>query len=341
MNSNLPAEVGGLSRSELEERVAGLMAANAELQRRLEAAGPPEGGPPSAEFLLQAMLDSTPDRIYFKDTQSRFIKCSRVTAERMGLKDANAIIGRTDFDFLPEDRARMFYEHEQRIMQSGEPLINEPQKKVLPDGDVIWTSATKVPLRDATGKIIGLVGINRDITEHKLENEALRRSRDEMEWLVAERTAELTRERLLLRRLIDNLPDAVYVKDARGRKILANPTDLVHCGGKTEAEVLGKTDFDLYPREVAEIYWADDQQVLRGKPVIDREEYFLDAAGQKQWVLTTKLPLHDNDGNTTGLVGIGRLITQRKQAEEALDAERRLMRTLIDNLPDAVYVKDT
>ena len=341
MNSNLPAEVGGLSRSELEERVAGLMAANAELQRRLEAAGPPEGGPPSAEFLLQAMLDSTPDRIYFKDTQSRFIKCSRVTAERMGLKDANAIIGRTDFDFLPEDRARMFYEHEQRIMQSGEPLINEPQKKVLPDGDVIWTSATKVPLRDATGKIIGLVGINRDITEHKLENEALRRSRDEMEWLVAERTAELTRERLLLRRLIDNLPDAVYVKDARGRKILANPTDLVHCGGKTEAEVLGKTDFDLYPREVAEIYWADDQQVLRGKPVIDREEYFLDEAGQKQWVLTTKLPLHDNDGNTTGLVGIGRLITQRKQAEEALDAERRLMRTLIDHLPDAVYVKDT
>jgi sigma-B regulation protein RsbU (phosphoserine phosphatase) len=263
-----------------------------------------------------------------------------VTAERLGGKIPEQVVGKTDFDFLPEERARLYFETEQRIMQTGEPLINHLQKRVLPDGDVIWTSATKVPMRDAAGTIIGLVGINLDITEHKQEAEELRRSRDEMEWLVAARTAELTRERLLLRKLIDHLPDAVYVKDIQGRKVLANQADLKNIRCKTEAEVVGKTDFDLFPREEAEKFWADDQQVLQGQPVIDREEYLLDAAGQKQWLLTTKLPLQDAQGRITGLVGIGRNITRRKQAEESLDRERRLLRTLIDNLPDGIYAKD-
>ena len=338
MTPNSPAELADLSRPELEQRAAQLADRNAELERLM--ARPANSPGMSAEFLLQAMLDSSPDRIYFKDTRSRFIKCSRAAARRLGVVDPEELVGKTDFDFLPTERAERFFEHEQNILRTGEPLVNVPQKQTRPDGEVVWTSATKVPLRDAAGTIIGLVGINRDITEHKQEAEALRRSRDELEELVAERTGELTRERRLLRTLIDHLPDAVYVKDLQGRKLLANPADLRNLRCATEAEALGRNDFDLFPREVAEQYWADDQQVLAGRPVIDREEYFVDETGVKQWLLTTKLPLRDAAGRITGLVGIGRLITRRKQAEAALDRERRLLRTLIDHLPDCIYAKD-
>ena len=341
MNQTPLAEWSRWSRGELEGRLAELAERNAILEQQLAAQGTASGTPLNPQFLFQATLDATPDRIYFKDRQSRFVKCSREVARRLGVENPDQVVGKTDFDFFPPERAGLYFENEQRIMQTGEALINEPQKLIQANGKVIWSSATKVPLRDAAGNIVGLVGINRDITAHKQEEEALRQSRDQLEWLVAERTGELTRERLLLRKLIDNLPDAVYVKDTEGRKVLVNRADLKNLGRKTEAEAIGKTDFDIYPADVAEKFWADDQQVLRGHPVIDREEYFLDEAGQKQWILTTKLPLQDAGGKVTGLVGIGRLITRRKEAEEALERERRLLRTLVDNLPDCIYAKDT
>jgi len=335
-HSNSSEELPRRSPEELEQRIVELSARNVLLERQLAAREPVAGARLDAPDLLQAMLDSSPDRIYFKDTRSRFIKCSRTVARHLGLPDPAAITGKTDFDFLPPERAKVYFENEQRIMK-----INEPQKRTLPNGEVVWISATKVPLRDGAGNIVGLVGINRDITEHKLETEMLRQSRDDLERLVAERTAELGRERQLLRTLIDHLPDGVYVKDAQGRKLLANPADMKRFGCPSEAAALGKTDFDLYPRELAEKFWADDQQVLSGQPVIEREEYFVDETGRKRWLLTTKLPLRDADGNVTGLVGIGRETTRRKEAEALLDRERRLLRTLVDNLPDCIYAKDT
>ena len=187
----------------------------------------------------------------------------------------------------------------------------------------------------------------------------MRQSHDELEKRVAERTAELSQERRLLRTLIDNLPDGIYAKDVAGRKTMANPADLENMGCKTETEAIGKSDFDFYPKDIAEKFWADDRKVIQGQPVINREEYLLDEEGRKRWALTSKLPLRDQNGKIVGLIGIGRDITQRKQAEEALrqaydelekrvaertaelSQERLLLRTLIDNLPDGIYTKDT
>jgi PAS domain S-box-containing protein len=140
------------------------------------------------------------------------------------------------------------------------------------------------------------------------------------------RTAEISHEQLLLRTLIDNLPDCIYAKDATGRKTMANPADLKNLRCKTEAEAVGKSDFDLFPREIAEQFWADDQRVIQGQPVINREEFFLDEQGRKRWLLTSKLPLHDPDGKIVGLVGIGRDITARKEAEAKLEeAHKQLL----------------
>jgi PAS domain S-box-containing protein len=130
---------------------------------------------------------------------------------------------------------------------------------------------------------------------------------------------ELRNERLLLRTVIDNIPDSIYSKDLALRKTLSNLTDMLHCGVKSEAEILGKTDFDLHPRELAEGFFADDQLVLQtGQPLLNREEYVVLENGQKQWQLTSKIPLKDKNGKVTGLVGIGRDITIRRRAEQEL-----------------------
>jgi len=135
---------------------------------------------------------------------------------------------------------------------------------------------------------------------------------------------------LLLRTLIDNLPDCIYAKDTAGRKTLANLADLKILRCTIEAEVLGKTDFDFYTREEATRFFENDQSVMKtGQAVIDREESFVDAKGRRQWLLTTKVPLRDPAGNIVGLVGIGRDITTLKEAKEAQrESEERLQQIL-------------
>ncbi len=129
--------------------------------------------------------------------------------------------------------------------------------------------------------------------------------------------AAVTKERNLLRTLIDNIPDGIYVKDKESRKLIVNPADVRLNGRTSEAEVLGKNDFDIYPTELAEKFFADDQAVIQtGQPVLNREEYVPDKNGQKRWLQTSKLPLRDENGQIIGLVGVGRDITEHKHIEE-------------------------
>lgn len=276
-----------------------------------------------ARVQLEAMLQHVPDRIFFKDTQSRFLMVSSAVAKRLGVADPSLLIGKTDFDFFTPAKAREFFEDEQKIIRTGQPLINKMEEQVLSNGEITWASVTKVPMRDKEGRVVGLVGIGRDITEQKRAENILRRSRDELEHQVAERTAELSQERRILRALIDHLPDAVYAKDVAARKTLANAADIRNIGCKSEAEVMGKTDFDYFPPDIAAKFFADDQAVLAGQPVLNREEYFFDADGRKHWLLTSKLPVTDAAGKIVGLVGIGREITSLKEAEEKLEAVRK------------------
>jgi PAS domain S-box-containing protein len=132
--------------------------------------------------------------------------------------------------------------------------------------------------------------------------------------------AEPAYERDLLRTVIENLPDAIYAKDAAARKVLANSADLKNYGCKIETEALGKTDFDLFPKEIAEKFFQDDQLVLqKGRKIVNREEKAVRPNGEEFWLLTTKVPWRNTAGNIIGLVGIGRDITAIKEAEAKLD----------------------
>ncbi len=121
--------------------------------------------------LLHALMDNIPDAIYFKDAEGRFVRVNRHAPYR-GNKNPEEVVGRTDFDFFAEAHARAAYEDEQRIVRTGQPLVDKEEKEVYPDGSTTWLSTTKVPVFDGEGRVTGIVGISRDITERKRALEA-------------------------------------------------------------------------------------------------------------------------------------------------------------------------
>ncbi|WP_116810098.1 PAS domain-containing hybrid sensor histidine kinase/response regulator [Steroidobacter cummioxidans] len=146
-------------------------------------------------------------------------------------------------------------------------------------------------------------------------------------------------ERALLRTVIDNVPDFIYAKDVDGRFLVANLA-VARNLGMTPDQLLGKHDFDLFPREVAKSFHEDEQALIRsGQPLVDREEIVTDAAGQPHDFLTSKIPVHDDRGRVTGLVGIGRDITMGKRmvaemrvAREAAEAANRSKSEFLANM---------
>ena len=126
--------------------------------------------------LIRTIIDSVPDRIYAKDRDGRFILCNQALVKRFNKNDVSEVLGKTDYDFLTYELANQFHNDEQKIINTGEPLVNHEESRGIIDGMHRWNLVTKVPLRDSTGNIIGIVGIGRDITEIKrreLESQVL------------------------------------------------------------------------------------------------------------------------------------------------------------------------
>jgi two-component system, sensor histidine kinase and response regulator len=154
--------------------------------------------------------------------------------------------------------------------------------------------------------------------------------------------AMLGNERKMLRSLIDNVPNFLYIKDTQARFVVAN----LHCarqlGLKTAEDLLGKSDFDLYPQNLAAGFYEDDQNVIRtGQPLLNREEMGVDSEGNPTRVLSTKVPILDKDGRITGIACVGIDITEQKCAEAELRDSRELFMLLLNSIPEGVYGIDT
>ncbi len=175
--------------------------------------------------------------------------------------------------------------------------------KVTPLGSVeLWLVST---LSLALLQAVLLTGLLLFLREFSGAQEKLRGSFD-----------ALARERTLLRTVIDNIPDAIYAKDASGRRQLGNRADALLLQAPSVADVVGRTGAELLPDEAAARLLAEDQQVLRtGDPVINREFPMTGPDGNARWLLVSKLPLRGPSGEITGMVGIDRDITERKRAE--------------------------
>jgi PAS domain S-box-containing protein len=153
----------------------------------------------------------------------------------------------------------------------------------------VFVEVTAAPVFDEKGEVTHVIEACRDITDRKRAEEALAQDRN------------------LLRTLIDYLPDCIYIKDREGRFLTANLATAHLMGVATPEELLGKTDWDFYPPDVAAQYQADEEELLRsGQPLVNKDEPHRDAAGGPLEILTTKVPLKDGEGKVVGLVGITR-----------------------------------
>ena len=155
-------------------------------------------------------------------------------------------------------------------------------------------------------------------------------------------TGDATLDPLILRVLMDTIPDHLYFKDLQSRFVRNNSAHARSLGAASPADCVGKTDYDYFSRDHAEEALRDEQEILRtGEPVIGKVEHntFLD--GTEAWVSTTKLIWRDAKGQVIGTFGLTRDITATKLAEDKLNEERTLLRTIIDHLPSRIFVKDT
>ena len=246
---------------------------------------------------LRALLEYSPDHLYFKDAQSRFLCINRTLAADLGLPRPSRAVGRTESDFRSPEKAAASFEDERRIMDTGEPVIDKLEMQES-RGRTQWVLTSKSPLRDETGRIVGTFGMSRDITELKAMEDAF------------------TQERLMLRSVIDHLPDYIFAKDREGRYILNNAAHARFLGKDSPEEVYGKTPHDLFAGEVAQKVHADDLEVM------ERREAILDQVEEPtpgRWLSTSKIPLYDGEGKVCGLVAISRDITEAKLAQEALE----------------------
>jgi PAS domain S-box-containing protein len=191
------------------------------------------------------------------------------------------------------------------------------------NGSTVWIRCRGKAIRDADGKPVRMLGAHQDISALKNAEE------------------NHANERLLLRTIIDKIPDVIYVKDSKSRKILANKADYTNCGFDLEEHVLGKSDFDVYPKEIAEQFFVNDQIILKQKEkALNSLEKIIKKTGETKWLMTTKLPLHNKDGDIIGIVGIGRDITQQKEAEEKLIQSEKTYREIFNSVEDALFIHD-
>ena len=128
--------------------------------------------------LLRTLIDSLPEQIYVKDTEGRYLLNNTGHARALGAESPEKFAGKSDFDFYPRKFAERYRADEQEIFRSGKPLVNKEEPSVDGEGNERWHSTTKVPLRDESGKIVGLLGITRDVTERTEAEEVLRESED-------------------------------------------------------------------------------------------------------------------------------------------------------------------
>lgn len=265
-----------------------------------------------SEKMFRKLFDESADPILLLD-ESGFTNCNAAAVSILRYSSKKELLDKKPWELSPEKQPDGTLS-----LVKAEMMI----KKAIAEGynrfEWIHTKSdgTDLPVEvmltsiQLKGKQF-LYTIWRDVTDRKLFEEKLRN------------------ERLLLRTVIDNLPASIYCKDTQGHKTLANLTELEFMGAKSESEVLGKTDFDIYPKEIAEGFFADDQSVMKTKnPVLNREEYLIAENGEKQWLLTSKIPMKDENGDVIGLVGIGRDITDRVRFTKEIQERNELLTKL-------------
>lgn len=249
--------------------------------------------------MLLAVLDSIPQRVFWKDHGLVFQGCNQSFALDMGFADPTEVVGKTDYEAVWKDKAELYRADDRTVIDSGISKLNytEPQTKL--SGELGWLKTSKVLLRDRQGKVAGVLGTYEDITEYKRAEEALLRQQTE------------------LRVLFDLMPAMIWFKDTENNILRVNK-QVAESIGKRVEEIEGKPSSEIYPQMAAK-YHADDLEIIRsGKPKLGIVETLKDKDGRELWIQTDKVPYRNDDEKVIGIVVVARDITESKRLEDEL-----------------------
>ena len=279
-----------------------------------------------SETRYRMLADNVSDVIWTLDLAGRFTYVSPSVERLRGYSAEEVMHQSLEEALTPESLAIVLsgLETVKERIETGnrEPLrfrldLEQPCK----DGSTVWTESICSTVYDAGGGFRSILGVTRDISEERRTRETL------------------SQERQLLRTLIDNLPDSVYVKDIEGRFLLNNAELLRRMGVASQAETLGKVTADFYP-EVADRWDAVEREVIETGQTQVHEDEMEWRSGEQHWVRASYLALHDPRDQIIGVVGINQDITARREAarrEIELAMERERSRVLERFLGDASH----
>ena len=271
------------------------------------------------KHLLHTLMDNLPDKIYFKDRESRFTQINLSLAHSFALDHPSQAVGKTDFDFYSVEHAELAYRDEQEIVRTGDPIIGKEEKETWPDGSVTWVSTTKMALRDSSGKIIGTFGVSRDITQSKRAEEALREGEEKY------------------RSLVSNIPDVAWTVDDQLRfAFIGNNIETL--SGYSRAEVYEKGAQlyldSLHPHDVQKVREGFRALLAKGQP-FDVECRLKRKDGVWIWVHDRAISSYEKNGvrYADGLISD---ITERKLPEQQI----RLQTAALESAANGIVITD-
>ena len=281
-----------------------------------------------SQALYRSFFDQLPNVAFRKDREGRFVMVNSRFCQIKGAKPED-FLGKTAYEApdsqeaiqgkrqLQSKYADVGQQVHEEIMRTGKTVETE-EEHIGADGRKYFLQVVRMPVFGADGTIIGSQGIQFDITGHKRSEEAVKH------------------ERNLLRTLIDNIPDYIFVRDISNRFIVANESLARLMGAAGPSDLIGKGDADFYPPELAANFETIDQEVFADRLILNEERVLRFPNGKELTILSTKVPLKNDKGEVVGLIGIGRDITKRKRIEEA----HARLATAIEQAAETVVITD-
>ncbi|MCK7582800.1 MAG: PAS domain S-box protein [Chromatiales bacterium] len=259
---------------------------------------------------FQDIVDASADWVWEIDAQGLYSYASDGVLNVLGYSPEE-ILGRSPFELMPLAEAERVAKEFGAIVARRASFRDLENINRHRDGRLLYIHSTGKPILGADGALLGYRGLDRDVTDKRLAEIALRDSRE------------------LLRTLVSSIPDLVWMKDPQGAYLTCNARFETFYGA-SEAQIVGKTDYDFAPRELADFFRANDLAAMTaGGPRSNEEELTFASDGHRELVQVIKTPVYDTRGVLIGVLGIGRDITQLKRTEDELERHRHHLEELV------------
>jgi PAS domain S-box-containing protein len=278
--------------------------------------------------LLHSLFDAIPNPIFYKDKNGVYLGCNQHYEEFLGISH-DALIGKTVFDISPQELADIYCKKDAELIEHPGVQVYDASVQNI-HGQ--WRDVTfyKSTFNNVDGSLAGLVGVIVDITERKQAEAALSKNYSELH----DTAQQLEQSRNMLQLIIESIPVRVFWKDSDLRYMGCNTLFARDAGLSQPEQLLGKDDFSMGWREQAEVYRADDRQVMESRrPKMNIVEPQTTPAGAKIWLNTSKVPLQLPNGEVFGVLGVYEDITARYHAEEALRESEEKFRLVFEKAP--------